>query len=207
MSALREKIESSVQDGIRAIEFLQKPESLEFIENCAAKIASCFERGGKLMIAGNGGSLCDAMHFAEELSGLYREKRPAMAAMALSDPGLMSCVANDIGYEKVFSRALEALGRKEDIFIGLTTSGNSPNILEAVRTAKQLQIETISFIGRSGGALKGLCDLELLVDGFRYSDRVQEAHMTAIHIIIEMVETLVLPSLQTREELLVTNVS
>jgi len=207
MSALREKIESSVQDGIRAIEFLQKPESLEFIENCAAKIVCCFERGGKLMIAGNGGSLCDAMHFAEELSGLYREKRPAMAAMALSDPGLMSCVANDIGYEKVFSRALEAFGKKEDIFIGLTTSGNSPNILEAVRTAKQLQMETISFIGRSGGVLKGLCDLELLVDGFRYSDRVQEAHMTAIHIIIEMVETLMLPSLQNREELLLTNVS
>ena len=159
------------------------------------------------MIAGNGGSLCDAMHFAEELSGLYREKRPAMAAMALSDPGLMSCVANDIGYEKVFSRALEAFGKKEDIFIGLTTSGNSPNILEAVRTAKQLQMETISFIGRSGGVLKGLCDLELLVDGFRYSDRVQEAHMTAIHIIIEMVETLMLPSLQNREELLLTNVS
>lgn len=207
MSALREKIESSVKDGIRAIEFLQRSESLAFIENCAAKITACFQRGGKLMIAGNGGSLCDAMHFAEELSGLYREKRPAMAAMALSDPGHMSCVANDMGYEKVFSRSVEAFGKHGDIFIGLTTSGNSPNILEAARAAKKINMETIAFIGRSGGSLKGLCDLELLVDGFRYSDRVQETHMTAIHIIIEMVETLMLPSLQKTEEPLLIHAS
>lgn len=207
MSALKEKIKSSVQDGIRAIEFLQRPQSLAFIENCAAKITECFQKGGKLLIAGNGGSLCDAMHFAEELSGLYREKRAAMAAIALSDPGHMSCVANDLGYEKVFSRAVEAFGRPEDIFIGLTTSGNSPNILEAVRAAKQLNMGTISFIGKSGGALKGQCDLELLVDGFRYSDRVQEAHMTAIHIIIEIVENLMFPSLQKIEEPLLSHAS
>lgn len=207
MRDLKEKIESSVREGIQAIEFLQKPESLSFIENSARKIVACFKRGGKLMIAGNGGSLCDAMHFAEELSGLFREKRPALPAIAISDPGHMSCVANDLGYNKVFSRAVEALGKPEDIFIGLTTSGNSPNILEAVAAAKKLEMETIAFIGKTGGALKGLCDLELLVDGFRYSDRVQETHMTAIHIIIEMVETLMQASTQQTEELTLSHAS
>jgi D-sedoheptulose 7-phosphate isomerase len=196
MGAIKEKIESALLDAVSAIEFLQREESVAFIESCASRIESCFARGGKLLIAGNGGSLCDAMHFAEELSGLYREKRPAMAAIALSDPGHMSCVANDLGYDKVFSRAIEAFGKPEDIFIGLTTSGNSPNIVEAVRVAKEKNIETIAFLGKSGGTLKGMCDLEIIVSGFRYSDRVQEAHMTAIHIIIEMVESLMLPSLQ-----------
>jgi len=196
MGAIREKIESALLDAVSAIEFLQKDESLAFIENCALKIEACFARGGKLLIAGNGGSLCDAMHFAEELSGLYREKRPAMAAIALSDPGHMSCVANDLGYDKVFSRAIEAFGKPEDVFIGLTTSGNSPNIVEAVRVAKEKNIETIAFLGKTGGVLKGMCDLEIIVAGFPYSDRVQEAHMTAIHIIIEMVESLRLPILQ-----------
>ena len=196
MGAIKEKIQSALLDAVSAIEFLQRKENVAFIENCALKIAACFERGGKLLIAGNGGSLCDAMHFAEELSGLYREKRPAMAAIALSDPGHMSCVANDLGYDKVFSRAVEAFGKPEDIFIGLTTSGNSPNIIEAVRASKEKSMQTIAFLGKSGGVLKGMCDLEIIVDGFRYSDRVQEAHMTAIHIIIEMVENLVIPSLQ-----------
>ncbi|NDD58126.1 MAG: SIS domain-containing protein [Chlamydiae bacterium] len=196
MKSLKDKIESSVQDGLRAIEFLQKKESVQFIEDCAYKIVACFKRGGKILIAGNGGSLCDAMHFAEELSGQYREKRPAMAAMALSDIGLMSCIANDFSYEYVFARGVEALGRQEDIFIGLTTSGNSANIVEAVKAAKTKQMETIIFNGKSGGILKGLSDLEWIVEGFKYSDRIQEAHMTAIHIIIEMIEEITNLALQ-----------
>ena len=133
MGKYSNQIESSILDGIRAIEFLQRSTSVAFIEAAALKIAACFQRGGKLLIAGNGGSLCDAMHFAEELSGQYRESRPALAAMALSDQGLMSCAANDFGYDKVFSRGVEALGKEGDIFIGLTTSGNSANIIEAVK--------------------------------------------------------------------------
>jgi D-sedoheptulose 7-phosphate isomerase len=200
MGKYADQISSSILDGIRAIEFLQRSTSVAFIEAAALKIVECFQRGGKLLIAGNGGSLCDAMHFAEELSGQYRESRPALAAMALSDQGLMSCTANDFGYDKVFSRGVEALGKEGDIFIGLTTSGNSANIIEAVKMAKQKRMETIAFLGRSGGALKGVCDLELIVEGFRYSDRVQEAHMTAIHIMIEIIEEHLFPQLYKKEE-------
>ncbi len=178
----------AVEDGVRAIEFLKRPESITFIESAAHKIAACFKEGGKLLIAGNGGSLCDAMHFAEELTGQFRHKRKALPAIALSDPGHLTCTANDLGYEGVFSRAVEAYGKPGDIFISLTTSGNSPNILEAVPMAKSMGLSTISFLGKEGGKLKGLSDLEWIVGGFTYSDRVQEAHMTAIHIIIEMVE-------------------
>lgn len=185
---MKKEILHSVEEGVRAIEFLRQPASLDFIEQAALLLVQCLKEGGKVLVAGNGGSLCDAMHFAEELSGIYRHKRPALAAMALSDPGHMSCVANDLGYEKVFSRALEALGKKQDVFVALTTSGNSRNLIEAVQTAKSLGMKTISFLGKTGGGLKGECDLELIVDGFPYSDRIQEAHMTAIHILIEMIE-------------------
>lgn len=188
MGLLKNKIASSVQDGIQAVTQLQTDNNLAFIENCAHMICRCFERGGKLLIAGNGGSLCDAMHFAEELSGQFRGKRQALAAIALSDVGHMSCVANDMGYDQVFSRGIEALGRQEDLFIALTTSGNSANLFQAVRAAQVKNMETISFLGKTGGMLKGMCDLELVIEGFCFSDRIQEAHMTAIHIIIEMVE-------------------
>ena len=118
----------------------------------------------------------------------FRNAREALPAIALSDPGHLSCVANDLGFEKVFARGVEAFGNPGDIFVALTTSGNSPNITEALGQAKELGLKTIAFLGKSGGALKGQADLEWVVSGFEYSDRVQEAHMAAIHIIIEMVE-------------------
>ena len=185
---MRQNILTSVEDSIRAIEFLKLSSSLQFIEQAALSLCHCLRSGGKILIAGNGGSLCDAMHFAEELTGYYREKRSALAAIALSDPGHMSCVANDVGYDYVFSRGIEALGKPCDVFIPMTTSGNSKNLVEAVSTAKRLGLYTIAFLGKGGGSLKGMCDLELIVNGFLYSDRIQEAHMSAIHILIEMVE-------------------
>lgn len=181
-------IEDSIEEAARAIEFLKRPESIEFIHQVVGAITACFKAGGKLLIAGNGGSLCDAMHFAEELTGLYRHRRKALPAIALSEPGHLTCIGNDLGYEYVFSRAIEALGKKGDIFIALTTSGNSSNLVHAVPVAKALGLTTISFLGKTGGALKGESDYEWIVEGFPYSDRVQEAHMTAIHIIIEAVE-------------------
>ena len=185
---MQTKILQAVDDGVRAIEFLKKPESLVFIQNAARLIADCFRRGNKLLIAGNGGSLCDAMHFAEELTGIFRHKRKALPAIALSDPGHLSCMANDVGYHDVFSRAVEALGREGDVFVALTTSGNSQNLIHAVEMAKTMGLKTISFLGKTGGKLKGVSDLEWIINGFSYSDRIQEAHMTAIHIIIEMIE-------------------
>lgn len=192
MMAVKTPIETSileaVEDGVRAIEYLKRPESLQFMVSASEKITQCFQSGGKLLIAGNGGSLCDAMHFAEELTGLFRHKRKALPAIALSDPGHLTCVGNDLGYESVFSRSVEALGKKGDILIALTTSGNSPNLVEAVSVAKEMGLGTMAFLGKTGGKLKGVADLEWIIEGFLYSDRIQEAHMTAIHIIIEMVE-------------------
>lgn len=181
-------LNDSIDDAIRAIKKLKEKEALEFIQNLVHLIVHCYQHNGKLLICGNGGSLCDAMHFAEELTGQFREKRKALGAIALSDPGHMSCVANDMGYEKVFSRGVEALGKEEDLLIVLTTSGNSVNLIEAVNEAKKRNIKTIAFLGKEGGKLKGICDLEWIVKGFKTSDRIQEVHMAAIHIIIEMVE-------------------
>jgi D-sedoheptulose 7-phosphate isomerase len=178
----------SVEEAIRAAQMLKTPAALQFIEQAAQLIAGAFQEGKKVLIAGNGGSLCDAMHFAEELTGQFRSKRAALPALALADPSHMSCVANDMGFEEVFSRGVEAFGTPGDLFIGLTTSGNSSNILAAIKMAKAKGLRTIAFLGKSGGAAKGLCDLEWVVSGFSYSDRVQEAHMAAIHIIIERVE-------------------
>lgn len=185
---MREKIKSSVKSSIKALEALLENKNLEFIEKASLKIASAFLRGNKIIIAGNGGSLCDASHFAEELTGFFRNKRKALPAIVLSEPGHLTCVSNDVGFEYVFSRGVEAFGKKGDIFIGLTTSGNSKNLINAINASKKLNMETIAFLGKSGGKMKGSCDLELLIEGFKTSDRVQEAHMSAIHIIIEIVE-------------------
>ena len=139
-----------VEDAIRAISFLKKEESLRFMETCAAWIADCFQKGGKLLIAGNGGSLCDAMHFAEELTGQFRKARPALPAIALADPSHLTCVGNDMGFSSVFSRGVEAFGKKGDLLISLTTSGNSLNILAAVESARHREMKTISFLGKEG---------------------------------------------------------
>lgn len=187
---MREQILKSVLDAIDAALYLKEEKSLLFFEKAAEKIAGCLEKGGKILIAGNGGSLCDAMHFAEELTGQFREKRAALAAIALSDPGHMSCVANDFGFESVFARGIEALGKPEDLFVALSTSGNSMNLIKALEEAKRKGLQTISFLGKTGGKMRGMADLEWIVPQFRYSDRIQEAHMAAIHIIIETVESL-----------------
>lgn len=185
---LEQKILHSVEEAIRAAHKLREPCALQFIEQAARMIAACYKNEGKILVAGNGGSLCDAMHFCEELTGQYRKKRPALPAIALSDPGHMSCVGNDLGFEFVFSRGVEALGNKGDVLILLTTSGNSINLLRAVEVAREKGLQLITFLGKTGGKLKGLADLEWIVDGFTYSDRVQEVQMAAIHMIIEMVE-------------------
>jgi D-sedoheptulose 7-phosphate isomerase len=185
---MKKHILLAVEDGIRAMHALKTPEGLAFIENAAKEIAQCFRSGKKILIAGNGGSLCDAMHFAEELTGYFRGKRKALPAIAFSDPGHLTCTANDSGFDFVFERAVEALGQSGDIFIALTTSGNSMNLLHAINKAKSQGLKTITFLGKKGGKVKGLSDLEWLVEGFSTSDRIQEAHMAAIHIIIEMVE-------------------
>jgi D-sedoheptulose 7-phosphate isomerase len=181
-------IMKSVRDGITAVEQLLNPESVRFIENLGKTLAETFSRGNKVLIAGNGGSLCDAAHFAEELTGYFRGPRQALPAIALSEPGHITCVGNDAGFDQIFSRGVEAFGKADDLFIGLTTSGNSPNIVKAVERAIELGLGTVCFLGKGGGKLRGVADSELCIEGFSTSDRIQEAHMTAIHIAIEVME-------------------
>ena len=151
MVFMRHEIENAVTDVIRAAEFLRDPVSLDFIETASAWIAECFQSGGKILLAGNGGSLCDAMHFAEELTGVFRKKRKALPAIVLSEPGHMTCIGNDLGFDEIFSRGIEAFGRPEDIAVLLTTSGNSSNIVKAADCAKKMGLKTIAFLGKNGG--------------------------------------------------------
>jgi D-sedoheptulose 7-phosphate isomerase len=185
---MRQEIYAAVEEVVRAATFLKEPLSLTFIEAASRMIADCFQSGKKILIAGNGGSLCDAMHFAEELTGFFRKKRKALPAIALADPGHITCVGNDAGFDEIFVRGVEAYGHVDDVLILMTTSGNSANIFNACLQAKKMQMKTIAFLGKTGGKLRGICDLEWIVPEFSFSDRIQEAHMAAIHIIIEMVE-------------------
>jgi D-sedoheptulose 7-phosphate isomerase len=184
------KILNSIHESIHGLRQLTEREGVRFIEKAACLVADCFLKGNKLLIAGNGGSLCDSIHFAEELTGQFRKPRAALPAIALADPGLLTCVGNDFGFDKVFSRGIEALGKKGDLFIGLTTSGNSLNMIQAFDEAKQRELKTIAFLGKGGGKLKGVADLELIIHGFSTSDRIQEVHMCAIHILVEIVESI-----------------
>jgi D-sedoheptulose 7-phosphate isomerase len=181
-------IDHSLDDAYKALEQLKSHSSSQFIQQVAKAIADCFERGGKILLAGNGGSLCDAMHFAEELTGFFRTQRKSYPALVLNEVGHITCVGNDAGFEFIFERGVQAFGKPEDIFIGLTTSGNSPNIVRAMHAAKQIGMKTIGFLGKDGGLLKGFCDWELHIENFKDSDRIQEAHMVAIHIIIDLCE-------------------
>lgn len=179
-------IKQSIDDSISAVQ--QLSQEVDFIEKMAQLLANCLKNGNKVIIAGNGGSLCDAAHFAEELTGFFRGNRPALPAIALTCPAHITCTGNDIGFPWIFSRGVEAYGKPGDVFIALTTSGNSQNLVHAVEVAKKMNLHTIAFLGKDGGKLKGAADLELIIKGFKTSDRVQEAHMTALHIAIEAVE-------------------
>lgn len=137
---------------------------------------------------GNGGSMCDAMHFAEELTGRFREDRPAIAAVAISDPGHLSCVANDFGYDRVFSRYLEAHGRKGDVLLAISTSGSSKNVLEAAKKAHDLGMKVIGLTGKTSCALASHSDILIATPGGAWADRVQELHIKVIHILIDLVE-------------------
>lgn len=143
----------------------------------------------KIISCGNGGSMCDAMHFAEELSGRYREDRKALPAIAISDPSHLSCVGNDYGYDAVFSRYIEALGQKGDVLLGISTSGNSRNVIRAAQAAKSKGMKVIGLTGKNGGELAELCDVEIRVPWTGYADRIQEIHIKVIHALIDHIES------------------
>lgn len=152
-------------------------------------VAGAMKAGGKVMICGNGGSLCDAVHFAEELTGRYRTDRPALPAIAIADAGHITCTANDYGFEQIFARGVEALGRPGDVLIVLSTSGNSENVVRAVAAAKAKGMTTAALLGKGGGRLAGHCDAQIVAPGAT-ADRIQELHMLVLHIIVDRVEVL-----------------
>ncbi|ANO33455.1 D-sedoheptulose 7-phosphate isomerase [Vibrio breoganii] len=182
-------IKGELNEAAKVLEaFLSDDENIAQIEKAAKTIADSFKLGGKVLSCGNGGSHCDAMHFAEELTGRYREDRPGYPGIAISDPSHLSCVSNDFGYEAVFSRYVEAVGQKGDVLFGLSTSGNSANILRAIEAAKAKGMKTIALTGKDGGQMAGTADVEVRVPHFGYADRIQEIHIKIIHIIIQLIE-------------------
>ena len=168
--------------------FLSDEKNIQAVQQAALLIADQFKRGGKVLSCGNGGSHCDAMHFAEELTGRYRANRPGYPAIAISDVSHLSCVGNDFGYEYVFSRYIEAVGQQGDVLFALSTSGNSVNILNAIQVAKEKGMKVIVLTGKDGGKMAGLADVEVRVPHFGYADRIQEVHIKVIHILIMLIE-------------------
>jgi D-sedoheptulose 7-phosphate isomerase len=187
---LKDIIQANLQEAQQVLhQFFSDPAKTLSIENAARCLVDALQKGHKIIACGNGGSHCDAMHFAEELSGRYRENRPALAAMAISDPSHISCVSNDFGYNYVFSRFIEGLGSAGDVLLGISTSGNSQNIIEAVKAAQSKGMSVVLLTGKDGGQLASFENVfEVRVDHFGYADRIQEIHIKVIHILIQLIE-------------------
>jgi D-sedoheptulose 7-phosphate isomerase len=185
MSNIRQHFEEAQQ--VLAT-FLADEKNMNAIEKAGDLMVDSIRNGGKIISCGNGGSLCDAMHFAEELTGRYRGDRRAIPAISISDSTHMTCVGNDYGYEFVFSRYLEALGNKGDVLLALSTSGNSKNVLKAIETAKAKGMKVVGLTGKDGGAMAALCDIEIRSPHSAYADRAQEIHIKCIHSLIDHIE-------------------
>ena len=168
--------------------FVSDEKNLKAIQQAAVLIANSFKQGGKVLSCGNGGSHCDAMHFAEELTGRFRDNRPSYPAIAISDVSHISCVGNDYGFDYIFSRYVEGVGNKGDVLLGISTSGNSTNVIKAIEAAKQKGMKIITLTGKNGGKMNGLADVDIRVPHFGYADRVQEIHIKVIHILILLIE-------------------
>ena len=183
------KIKDRLEEAREALDaFMADEARVESIARAGDILARALRAGHKVISCGNGGSMCDAMHFAEELTGRFRGDRPGLPAVAISDPAHLTCVANDYGFEHVFSRFVDSHGLPGDALLAISTSGNSPNVLKAIQSAREKGMSVIGLSGKTGGALAHLCDVNILVPWSGYSDRVQEIHIKIIHILIEYLE-------------------
>ena len=190
---LKEDIRNSYLTAFETVKaFVENEENIEKTEKVSQELALAYKNGKKSLIAGNGGSNCDAMHFAEEFTGRFRKDRRALPSISISDSSHITCVGNDYGFDFVFAKGVEAFGQEGDFFFGISTSGNSKNIIEAVKMAKEKKLKTVALLGKDGGKLKGVCDYEFIIPG-ETSDRIQEVHMMILHIIIEGVERTLFP--------------
>jgi D-sedoheptulose 7-phosphate isomerase len=187
-------VRAALDEAVAALERLRADDAtLSHIERAGELLATVLGAGGRVFSCGNGGSMCDAMHFAEELTGRFREDRPGYAAVAISDPGHLTCVANDFGYEQVFARYLHAHGRAGDALLAISTSGTSGNVVAAAQAAKDMQLRVVALTGRDGTPLTALADVAIVTPGGRWADRVQELHIKVIHILIELIERRLAP--------------
>ena len=167
---------------------LQNDDFISSIDNAASLMFEAIQSGGKILSCGNGGSMCDAMHFAEEMTGCFREKRLALPAIAIADPSHITCTANDYGFEAIFSRFIEAVGKKGDVLFAISTSGNSKNIIQAAKVARKKELKLVALTGNSGGELAKLANVEVRIPFQGYADRIQEMHIKVIHILIDQIE-------------------
>ena len=182
-------IEKELQEAHQVLSnFMADPKLIETIAEMAHLMSQVIENGGKIITCGNGGSHCDAMHFAEELTGRYRNDRKSLPAIAISDAAHLTCVGNDYGCEFIFSRFIEGMGNNGDVLLAISTSGNSMNIVNAVKAAKEKNMKTIVLTGKDGGKLADMADRLLIVPHFGFADRIQEIHIKIIHIMILLIE-------------------
>lgn len=169
-------------------DFLKDKNNVLKIAQAGALMAKSIEDGGKILTCGNGGSMTDAMHFAEELTGRFRKKRKAIPAIAIADSAHISCVANDFGYAHIFSKYIEAVGKKNDVLLAISTSGNSPNVVNAAQLAKTQHMKIVSLTGKGGGKLAALSNIDICVPWNGFSDRIQEIHIKIIHSLVHYIE-------------------
>jgi D-sedoheptulose 7-phosphate isomerase len=184
-----ELIKSSLKEAREALEGLLSDEAtIGKIKSAADMLIETFQKKGRVFSCGNGGSMCDAMHFAEELTGQFRNSRRPIAALSISEPAYLSCTANDFGYEHIFSRYVEAIGQAGDVLLAISTSGNSENVVRAASEARTRGMKVVGLTGKEGGRLSALCDVEIRAPKTAYSDRSQEIHIKVIHSLIHYIE-------------------
>ena len=184
-----DQIKKNLQEAADVLQkFISNDGNVELIQAAGEVMLDSIGTGGKVISCGNGGSMCDAMHFAEELTGRFRNDRPAIPAISISDPTHLSCVGNDYGYEFVFSRFIEAMGAKGDVLLAISTSGNSANVIRACEAARKKEMSIIALTGKDGGKMKDLCDIEIRAPHSDYADRAQEIHIKVIHSLIHLIE-------------------
>lgn len=186
---MNQRILSHFQEAMQTLQrFMEDAEQMNHIDRAAKAMLQAIKADGKILSCGNGGSHCDAMHFAEELTGRYRNHRPGIAAIAISDVSHISCVGNDYGYDQIFSRYVEAVGRKDDVLLAISSSGNSANVIKAIEAAKAKGITVVGLTGKDGGKMAELVDIEIRAPHSEYADRAQEIHIKVIHSLIDSIE-------------------
>lgn len=187
-SMSEKQIADQFSQAAEILQLFNTSENIQKIMQAGELMVNAVKNGGKIISCGNGGSMCDAMHFAEELTGRFRDDRPSIAAVSISDPSHITCVGNDYGFDYIFSRYVEGVGNENDVLLGISTSGNSKNVVNAIHAAKKKGMKVVGLTGKTGGEMASLCDVEIRAPKSEYADRPQEIHIKVIHSLIHFIE-------------------